>query len=801
MKQALLLLPILCLISVGQTAGMPPRPTPPIKDAWQIAGGAMNGPAREPVDCVNPLIDSHKSRWIYFSSACRPFGMVNLSPDTRTGGDWMNGYLYGDKKIRCFSHIHDWQLYGLAVLPVTGEMRGHLGMDTYASEFSHDDEVVRAGYHKVLLRSYGITAELTSTTRVGMHRYAFPSDKPAHILFDTGATLMGPIASSEVRRVSNTELAGHAVMAPTQRRPKPFTVYFVAQLSQPFAHFGGWTNGAVSTSATGRISGPGAGAFISFGTPPREAVLLKTALSYTSEEGARRNLAAELPHWDFDRVVRESRDDWNRWLGRMEVEGGSEAQRVKFYTDLWHALLGRRIVSDADGHYCDMTGNGPVIRRTRLSRAGQPLYTHHNFDALWGSQWNLNLLWSFAYPDVMDAFCNTMVDMFNNGGLIPRGPAGGNYTFVMTGDPAAPFFAAAYNKGIRGFDAERAYVGLRKNALPGGIRDHAGYEHGTNASGGGMSYYIQRGYVPEGIEGKGMHRQGAAMTLEYAWQDWCLAQFSLALGHQADAGWLLRRSANYTNVWDPSVQWMRPRRKDGTWLPKFTPAGPNAGKGFVEANSAIFTHFVPHDLPGLMRLFGGPEKYVASLEGQFERAAPFRFLGEHGKHELAWVDYDNQPGAQMAHLFNLAGAPWLSQKWVREVKSRTFGDITPFGGYNGDEDQGQMGALGVLMAIGLFDVQGGAALKPTYQITSPIFDRVTIHLDPRYFPGRSFNITTRQNNAANCYIQSARFNGRPLEQAWFAHAELVKGGTLELELGPEPNRHWGGNPSASKTDQ
>ena len=205
----------------------------------------------------------------------------------------------------------------------------------------------------------------------------------------------------------------------------------------------------------------------------------------------------------------------------------------------------------------------------------------------------------------MDAFCNTMVDMYHNGGLIPRGPSGGNYTYVMIGDPAAPFFAAAYNKGIRNYDVKAAYEGLLKNARPGGIRDHAGYEHEKNACGGGMKYYVQRGYVPEGIEGKGGHKDGASMTLEYAYEDWCLAQLALALGHKDDAKWLLERSGNYRNLWDASVQSMRPRNKDGSWLTPFERVGPQSAKGFCEANAAIYTHFVPHDVPGLMRLFGG----------------------------------------------------------------------------------------------------------------------------------------------------------------------------------------------------
>lgn len=749
---------------------------------------------KTPADYVNPLIDTHKSRWFYFSSACRPFGMVNLSPDTKTGDDWLHGYLYGESKIRCFSHIHGWQLYGVAVLPVCGQVRGHEGMDTYASEFSHDDEIVRAGYHKVVLKTYGITAELTSTTRVGFHRYTFPAGQTPQVLFDTGAKLMANVTASSVQVASPTELTGQVVMAPTPRRPKPFTVYYVAQFDRPLAKFGGWVQKQPLADPVTAVEGKDAGACVTF-APSDKRLHLKVAISYVSIDNARKNLAAELPHWDFDRVARESRDDWNRWLGRFEVTGGTETQRVKFYTDLWHAVLGRRIVSDVDGSYCDMTGDGPQTRRVRLGPDGRPLFAHYNFDALWGSHWSLNLLWALAYPDVMDGFCNTMVDMYKSGGLIPRGPSGGNYTFVMIGDPATSFFATAYNQGIRNYDAQQAYAGLKKNAMPGGIRDHAGYEHDRNAAGGGTKYYVERGYVPEGIEGRGGHKDGCSMTLEYAYQDWCLAQLALALGHAADAKWLFERAQNYRHVWDPAVQFMRPRRKDGSWLDPFVPAGEKAAKGFCEANSAIYTHYVPHDIPGLVQLFGGPEKYAAALDRQFRQAEPFKFVALHGKHEYQWADYDNQPATAMAHLFNLAGAPWLSQKWVRQVKQQAFGDATPFGGYNGDEDQGQMGALGALMAIGLFDVEGGAAVKPTYQVTAPLFDQVTIHLDARYFRGGKFVIRTRNNGPKNIYIQAARLNGQPLSACWFPQSTVTAGGELELELGPEPNHNWGLTPA------
>ena len=750
---------------------------------------------KSPVDYVNPVIGTAASRWYYFSSACRPFGMVSLSPDTRVGGDWMYGYIYGQTNIQCFSHVHCWQLYGVPVMPMTGPFHAQEGLASAASPFSHADEVIHPGYHKVFLERYKITVELTSTSRVGFHRYTYPASEKSYIAFDTGATLMGPIESSAIRQVSPTEIAGYSVMSPTQRRLKPFTVYFVAQFSKP-VEFGAWRNKTLLPESVKEISGAHVGGYVEFPTRAGEQILMKVAISYTSEDNARKNLQAELPGWDFDAIVRQSRDEWNDWLGRIAVRGGTEAQRIKFYTDLWHVLLGRHIVSDADGSYCDMTGEQPVIRRVLLDGSGHPLFPQYNFDALWGGQWSINILWSLAYPEIMDGFCNTMLNMYRDGGLIPRGPSGGNYTFVMIGDPSAPFFAAAYNNGIRHYDVNQAYEGLIKNALPGGIRDHAGYEWGANARGGGMDYYVRRGYVPENIEGAGMHKDGASMTLEYAYEDWCLAQLAKALGREKDYQWLASRSFNYTNLWDPATQYIHPRNKDGSWLAGFAPVGATDAfhtEGFTEADSAIYTYFVPQDLPGLIRLMGGPATFVKRLNDQFERAEPFNFTVPDNNHGGAWVDYGNEPSTDMAHLFNAAGAPWLAQKWVRKVAEQTYGGITPANGYSGDEDQGDLAAVSALMAIGLFDVQGGAELNPNYQITSPVFDRVTIQLNRNYFPGRKFTIVTHNNSAANIYIQSVKLDGKPLNRFWFPRRDLIQGGTLEITLGPRPGK-WGTAP-------
>ena len=747
------------------------------------------------VDKVNPFVDSHRSRWFFFNSASRPFGMVSLNPDTGTEHSWGSGYLYDSLFVRCFSHIHNWQMSGVAVMPATGEFKGHLGMDAYKSAFTHDGEIAKPGYHKIRLDDYDITAELTCTARVGYHRYTFPKSSESYIIFDAGAFLAhSPTLYSEVWKIDDHTIAGWQITAATGRRPKDVPVYFYAQTDKKIEDIISWReHRIVRNTHPERISGKDSGMALKFSTEAGEQIIMKVAISFTSVENAKGNMAAEGTSWDFDEVMHDAFDEWDGMLGRIEVEGGTEEQQIKLYTDLWHSLLGRHIVSDADGHYIDMTGDTPIIRQIPAGPDGKPLYAHHNFDAWWGSHWSLDILWTMAYPEIVDEFCNTMVDYYHNGGMIPRGPSGGNYTFVMIGDTAAPFFAAAYNKGIRGYDVQAAYEGLRKNAFQGGIRDHAGYEAGNDAHSGGMDWYETAGYVPDGRKGlSGMHTTGAAMTLEYAYQDWCLAQFAGALGKTDDYAFFMNRSKNYRNVWDPAVGFMHARGEDGNFLEGFDPLEISESDGFCESNAAIYTHFVPHDMKGLIELVGGNDKYIEKLDRQFKDSEPNGFFrsSDPALKQYNWTDYGNQPGTGMAHLFSYAGAPWLTQKWVRKVKA-AYSDITPYGGYRDDEDQGQMGALGVLMAIGLFEVDGGCAMEPYYEITSPIFDKVTIKLNPDYYGGSSFTIETRKNSEKNMYIQKATLNGAKWNSCIFSHEQFSNGGTLVLELGPRPNKKWG----------
>lgn len=748
-----------------------------------------------PVDLVYPLLDSENSRWIFFSSACRPFGMVNLSPDTKADTDWGSGYRYEKDSIKFFSHIHGWQLSGVPVMPVNGEFKGHLGSKVYGSKSSHVKETVKPGYHSVVLDSYGIKAELTSTTRVGFHRYQFPEAAESYILLDLG-TLLGPSGTLKglSKKVSSNEIQGYALMDKTMRRPKPIYVYYTIQFDAPFETMQAWQNGKLS-GATQLFEGSNGGVYLKFDTSKAKTVLMKVGISYVSEEQARLNITTELPHWNFDQVVKESADEWNSKLSRIEIEGGTPEQQKRFYTDLWHALLGRRIISDANGKYCDMTGPERRIGQIPLDKNGKPLFNHHNFDAFWGAQWTIAALWQMVYPKVASDFINSMLLMYDDGGLIPRGPSGGNYTAVMSGASSTPFIVGAYMKGIRTFDAAKAFEGMKKNHLPGGMMGKAGYEHNT-ANGGGIEYYIERGYVPYPL-GKswGMHQDGAAQTLEYASQDWCLAQMAKSLGKTDDYTNFMKRSSNWKNLYDAQSGWIRPKNMEGKWKEPFDPY--QYKNGFIEANAAQTTWFIPQDLPGLAAMMGGNDKAAAKLNQSFEKAQEIGFTSGtshsvelHPEYQRIPVNYGNQPSIQTTFVFNHIGHPWLTQYWSRKVVEQAFSSLSPDRGYNGDEDQGLMGSLAVLMKIGLFEMNSGAETRPVVEIGSPIFDKITIHLDNNYYSGKTFVIEAKNNKPENCYINSATFNGKPLKGQWLFHDEIVKGGKLTLEMSNSANKNW-----------
>jgi predicted alpha-1,2-mannosidase len=415
-------------------------------------------------------------------------------------------------------------------------------------------------------------------------------------------------------------------------------------------------------------------------------------------------------------------------------------------------------------------------------------------DCLWGSQWNLNLLWSLAYPDVAKDVAESFLEYARHNGVLPRGVWGGRDCYVMTGDPTTPLLAALACQGQAEFDMKQAYAAARKNAFPGGVRDRSGYEAVLEPTGGGMPDYVKLGYVPVEVQQQttGWHSGGTALTLEYAWQDWCLAHLARLAGENDDVDLFLKRGQNYRNVFDAESGWMRPRHRDGSWMKDFKPVAEDdkQSPGFIEGCSAHWSFYVPQDVNGLIGLMGGREKFIARLDESFRMAEKQAFRTPHGQHSRGWVEYGNQPSGSLAHLFNHAGAPWLTQYWVRRVHQAMFSSPAPDGGYHGDDDQGQLGALSALMSIGLFDVQGGVGEKPDWELTSPMFDEIHVALSK----GAVLTIRTQRTQSRDEFIQSAAFNGTPVRGFAIPSAELLKGGLLEIHLAAKPNKRWGIDP-------
>lgn len=758
--------------------------------------------AQQPADLANPLVATAKPRFDFFAAASLPYGMVALSPDTRHGDLWNAGYRYNDEYLLNFSHIHNTQTAGIPVMAVTGSCKALQGLEASRSKLSHEGEIAKVGYHKILLPDYGITAELTASQRAGFHRYTFPAAQEAHIIMDLTAAL-GPVemVKGYAKKISSTEIEGYSVNAPTFRRKKNTTVYFVARFSRPFDSIHFWKasdeKGDVKELVQGSMTDDRkAGLYASYqNLKEGEQVLMQVGISFVSMENARMNLNKELPDWNFDGAVARAKQAWNDYLGRIEVSGGTKKQQVKFYTDLMHTAIGRRLTEDINGAYTDNTGISSVVRYVPLTSKGVPTYHFLDADGLWGSHWNLNILWSMAYPEYGNDLASTFLTYYKNTGILGRTSWGGQECYVMVGDQTVPLLSALLQTNRATFDKELAFKGAYKNAFPGGTRDRAGYESGPMPKGGGIDWYLKYGYVPIEIKdrGDGYNRGGASMTLEYAYQDWCIANMATTLNKKEYYPEFLQRAGYWKNIFDASMGYTRPKDTLGNWLANFEPVGTKKGTnhatpGFIESNASIYSYYVPQDVKGLIQAMGGNDTFIKRLNADFESAVSKGFAAEHGEHYAARVDYDNQPGCHMGHLFSHAGAPWLTQYWIRQVKEATFGDTTTSAGYRGDEDQGQMGALSTLMAVGLFDVQGLADVNPTLEITSPIFDKITFHL-----PGNKTFVTQTTSVAGkdNTYIQAVELNGKSWNSFELPFKEFAKGGAMKIKLGSEPNKEWG----------
>lgn len=745
------------------------------------------------VSKVDPYVESARGRYIFFITGNQPFGMISAAPMTRNKNQYGGGYNYNSLEILGFPQVHGWMLSGVTLMPTTGLVNPVLGEQAWKSGFSHDEEIVQPGYHRLFLRDYNIWVEQTATERVSLYRLRYTKDAVSRILLNLG----GYVATStmndcRVSKVSDTEIAGS--VNTTGRfwgGPEDIRIFFVLRFDKPFEQLHGWnehtelpdvTSLQGVKSKTARNAGesyydaPTTGLAALYNMKSGDELQMKVAVSYTSVENARQNMDSDGNHWDFDAVRTASQQTWNEWLGRIDVKGGTDEQQIKFYTDLWHVLLGRHKLDDVSGDYPDYTQgerDGSITRNAKLKVRTLPKNTDgtvrfhmYNSDGFWLTQWNLNILWGLAWPEVLDDFAACLVQYAENGGQLPRGPVAGGYSYIMTGCPATPLIVSAYQKNIlTKTTPEQAFRAMVNSHKPGGML-------GSKKE---IQFYIDYGYYPG----------NAGITIEAAFQDWSLAQMAAKMGKKKEASYYQKRASGWTALYRPEFQLIFPKDEQGKWLHD----DPLNGNGWVEANAWQGTFALPFAIPQLAKLMGGNEVLCEKLNKAFEQSEKDNFVFGYSS---GYVSYANQPGCSNAHVFNYAGKPWLSQYWVRQVNEKAYGDITPDAGYGGhDEDQGQMGGVSALMSLGLFSLQGTCSQQPMYELTAPVFDEITIKLHPQYYKGAQFTIKTHNNSKENLYIQQAALNNQPLHDFRLSHGEFANGGALEIWLDDAPNKQWG----------
>lgn len=761
-----------------------------------------SGVNEEILGYVNPNIGTVHSRWFVYTPASVPFGMAKLGASTNgTYGNVQGweavGYEDTHTSIDGFPCFHEFQVGGLSLMPVNGEVkttpaRLENPQDGWRSTFDKSDEEAHPGYYSVLLKDYGIRAELTATKRVGFQRYTFPASESSHIIFNVGNREgeSGNVRDSYAVCDGNV-VSGYIVTEPeyVKKYQAGATVcmYFYATLSKAPESVSGFQYYGSELKDGNSIQGPGAVLVLNYKTSENEQIDVKLGLSYTSVENAKANYMAEAEDLSFDNARRSAAEDWSEQLSRIEVKGGSEDSRIKFYTGLYHCLLGRGLASDVNGAY---PKNDGTVGQIELGKDGKPVHNHYNTDAIWGGYWNLTPLWALAYPEYYNDWCASQLLIYKDAGWLGDGIACSKYVSGVGTNMVSIALAGAYNSGIRDFDIETMYAAARKDNL----------EWRDRIEGAGkmdVRRFVEDGYVPY-VDDPGFvaYEKGATFsvshTLEYSFSAYATAQLAKQLGHEEDYRQLMELSDGWAKVFDDDLKLVRPRVPGGEWIDNFDPY--ESWRGFQEGNAMQYTFFVPQNPDSLIARMGKDE-FNERLDTIFTQARKTIFGG--GKVAFAFsglsspYNQGNQPSLHIPWLFNFSGKPYLTQKWTRLICDEFYGTDGEHGyGYGQDEDQGQLGSWYVLAAMGLFDVQGGACSEPTYQLGSPEFDEITVHLSKFNTKGGTFKIRAKGNSADAMYVQNATFNGKPLDRCWLYRDEVFNGGELVLQMGTEPSDVW-----------
>lgn len=726
---------------------------------------------KEYTDSVNVFIGTG-GHGHTFPGATLPHGMVQLSPDTRLlGWDACSGYYYDDTSIMGFTHTH---LSGTGIgdygdilfMPVVGEKPLIAGTaenpdEGYRSRFSHEQESARPGYYQVLLQDDSINVELTATLRAGLHRYTYPKASDARLIVDMEPTIHGhqhPV--TQIRVVNDSTIAG---MKYTVGWAKHHYVYFYAVFSSPFDYklYSGTEYQSDSTSVTVNT----AKAVMSFRNLPADGrVLAKVGISSVDEEGARLNVEAEIPNWDFEGVMKQANTVWNEALGKIDIETSDNDSRTVFYTSLYHAFIQPSLASDVDGRYRTM---GHEIKQDAS-------YTNYTVFSLWDTFRAAHPLYTIVTPEQNQAFIRSLLRKYDEGGILPKWELASNETGTMIGYHAVSVIADAMMKKQCDFDVKKALEACIRSS----VYDTTGVTPmmerqilNGKLMPVSIKYKNELGYIPCDKVG-GSVSQG----LEFAYNDWLIAQMMKEHNRKDLYDKYMELSRNYRNYFDPETKLMRGRLSDGSWITPFDPVSVQRPSNYVEGNAWQWAWFVPQDVEGLMELVGGQKYFEAHLDTLFTTSSELTGDPNAAADVTGMIGqyaHGNEPSHHIPYLYNYAGAPRKTQALVDHIL-RTLYHNDP-NGLSGNEDVGQMSAWYALSAMGFYSFCPGS---PIYEIGRPIFDKVTIHLSN----GKDFVIQAKNNSVENKYIRSMKLNGEDLAEPRFSHFDLMKGGELIFEM-------------------
>jgi predicted alpha-1,2-mannosidase len=710
-----------------------------------------------------------------FPGATTPYGMVQLSPDTRTlGWDACGGYHYSDSSIIGFSHTH---LSGTGIsdlgdflfMPFSGSPKVTPGTPEsprsgYRSRFNHTDEKAEPGFYSVVLKDFQIRAELTATQRAGFHRYTFGKPGQNGIIIDLSHTIYpDKKPQHEFHVISDTEIEGFKGSGGWAEDQQ---IYFYARFNKPFSCVFYDNGNELATSEAAKSNK--LLAFLNFNIKNDKKLLVKVGVSAVDYKGAKNNLEAEIPDWNFDRVKNSAHQHWADELSKINVLGGSEDERTIFYTSLYHTAVSPYTFSDADGRY---RGMDKKIHQSD----GRLIYTVFS---LWDTFRGNHPLKTIIDPERDNDFVNTLLSKYDDGGALPMWELIGNYTGCMIGYHSVPVIVDAYRKGIRNFDVRKAYDAMIKAAT----YDTTGIlfpskDVQDKLMPKGKLYNETLGFIPADLE-----NESVSKALEYAYDDWCIAQMAKELGKTEDYQRFMKRSKRYTEYFDKGTGFMRGKNRDGKWREPFDPRFSRHRKDdYTEGNAFQWSWFVPHDINGLVELYGGKEKFIAALNTLFSTGSVL--TGEEVSSDITGLigqyAHGNEPSHHITHLYNYVGQPWKTQELTNKIMRELY--FNNPNGLAGNEDCGQMSAWYVLNAMGFYSFCPG---EPVYSIGRPLFNRVEINLTN----GKKFTIIAKNNNSENQYLQSAKLNGKALNKPFFSHKDIVNGGIMEFEMGPVENK-------------